>query len=49
MFRLNQFFAGRFVILELLKLNIKARQEIPEFMTANPLSIHLIAFDIDWS
>ena len=30
-------------------MNIKARHEIPEFLNANLWSIHLIAFDIDWS
>ena len=31
-----------------LSLNIKARHDIPEFLTANLSSIHVIAFDIDW-
>ena len=46
---LNQFFACRIVITRLLQLNIKARQEIPEFQIANSLLIHLIALDIDQS
>ena len=33
----------------LLRLNIKARHDIPEFLNANLLSMHLIAFDVDWS
>ena len=37
------------IVLRLLKLNIKARHDIPEFLTANLLSIHVIALDIDWS
>ena len=45
---LKQFFDCRIVIVRLFKLNIKARQK-PEFLTANLLSIHIIAFDIDWT
>ena len=37
------------VILGLLELNIKDRHDIPEFLTTNPLPIHVIALDIDWS
>ena len=33
----------------ILNLNIKARHDIREFLKANLWSIHLIAFDIDWS
>ena len=45
----TDFFAYRTVVLGFFKLNIKARHEIPEFLNANLWSIHLIAFDIDWS
>ena len=45
---LEPIFACRSVICGLLKLNIKARQDIPEFLTANFLLIHVIALDIDW-
>ena len=31
----NRFFACRIVVLGLLRLNIKARHEIPEFLNAN--------------
>ena len=31
----------------LLKLNVKARQDIPEFMTANILWIYVIELEID--
>ena len=33
----------------MLKLNIKSRHYIPEFLTANLLLKHVIALDIDWS
>ena len=33
----------------MLKLNIKARQDTSEFLTANLLSIHIITLDIDCS
>ena len=46
---LNRFFACRIVDLRLLKLNIKARHNILEFLTTNLLLIHVIALDIDWS
>ena len=45
-------FECRIVVLRLLRLNIQARHEIPEFLSilnANLWSIHLIAFDIDWN
>ena len=45
----NWFFECRIVVLRLLRLNIKARKDIPEFLNANLSSIHLIAFDIDLS
>ena len=45
---LNRFFSYRIVMLGLLKLNIKARHYIPEFLIATLLSIHVVAFDIDW-
>ena len=45
----NSFFAFRIVILELLRLNTKARHKIPEFLNANHWSTHFIAFNIDWS
>ena len=41
--------SNRTVVLGFFKLNIKARHEIREFLNANLWSIHLIAFDIDWS
>ena len=44
---LNRFFECRMVVFGLLKLNIKARHDIPEFLTANFSSKHLIAWDID--
>ena len=37
----NQFFTCRIVFLKLLKLNIKARQDIPEFLTTALRSIAL--------
>ena len=40
---LNRFFPCRIVILGLLKINIKARQDISEFLTANLWSIYVIA------
>ena len=43
------YFAHRTVVLAFFKLNIKARHKIREFLNANLWSIHLIAFDIDWS
>ena len=46
---LQQLFACRIVVLRLLRLNIKARHEISEFLNANLWSICLIAFNIDWS
>ena len=46
---LNWLFMCRIVILRLLKLNIKARYDMLEFLTANILWIHVIALDIDWS
>ena len=46
---LQQLFACRIVVLRLLRLNIKARHEISEFLNANLWSIRLIAFNIDWS
>ena len=46
---LNQLFAYRIVVLGLLNLNIRAKQDIPEFLTANLLLIHSITVDIDWS
>ena len=33
----------------IVKLNVKARQDIPEFLTANLLLIHSIVLDVDWS
>ena len=42
---MNQFFTCRVVIFILLELNIQARQDKPEFLTAK----HVIAVDIDWS
>ena len=42
-------FEQRIINFGMLKLNIKTRQDIPEFLTANLLSIHIIAFDIVWS
>ena len=45
----NHIFACRIVVLGLLRLYIKTRHDIEEFLTANLWSIHLIAFDIDWS
>ena len=46
---LNPFFVCRIVIVGLLYLNTKARQNIPDFLSANLLSKHVIALDIDWS
>ena len=45
----NCFFECRIVVLRLLRLNIKARHEIPEFLNAYLWSIHLLTFDIDLS
>ena len=45
----NRVFAYRTVVHGLFKFNIKTRREIRAFLKANLLSIHLIAFDIDWS
>ena len=45
----TNFLAYRSVVLRFFKLNIKARHQIREFLNANLRSIHLIAFDIDWS
>ena len=42
---LNRFFACRIVVLGLLKLNFKARHDIPEFKIAHLLLIHVIALD----
>ena len=41
----------RILCLGLLRLNIKARHDLPELLDANLLSIHLIAFngDLSWS
>ena len=48
---LNQFFACRIVILKLpvLKLNMKARQDMPEILTVDLISTNNIALDINWS
>ena len=46
---LDQCFAFRIVIIRLLKLNTRVRQDIPEFLTANLLSIHIFASEIDLS
>ena len=46
---LNRFFSNRIVVLGLLRLNIKARHDIPEFLNANLWSIHLTALDIHWT
>ena len=43
---LNSFFAYRIITVWLLELNIKTRQDIPKFLTANLLFIHVIAFSI---
>ena len=45
----TNFLAHRTVVLRFFKLNIKARHEIRRFWNANLWSIHLIAFDTDWS
>ena len=45
----TEFLAYKTVVLGFFKLNIKARHEIREFLNAYHWSIHLIAFDIDWS
>ena len=45
----NLLFACRIVVLRLLRLIIKARHDIPEFLYANLWSIHVFAFEIDWS
>ena len=45
----NSFFVCRIAVLWLRRLNIKARLQIPEFLTATLWSIHLIAFYLDWS
>ena len=51
----NLFFACRImiVVFRLLRLNIKARHNIPEFLNTNLWLMHLnndlIAFNIDWS
>ena len=45
----NRFSACRIVVLGLLRLNIKARHDIPKFMNAKLLYIRLITFNIDWS
>ena len=42
----NRFLACRIVVLGLIRLNIKARHDIPEFLNANLWSIHLITFKI---
>ena len=44
----SQFFACWIVVLRFVRLNIKARQATPEFLTTNLWSIHAIALDIDW-
>ena len=31
-----------------VQINIEVRQDIPEFLNANLLSIHIVALDIDW-
>ena len=46
---MNLFFACWIVLLRLLKLNIKARHYTPGFLSANLLSIDVIALDIAWS
>ena len=46
---LNRFFSNRIVVLGLLRLNIKARHDIPEFLNTNFWLIHLIALDIHWT
>ena len=43
------FFGCRIVDLRKLRLNIKARQAIPEFLNTNLWSIHFITLYIDWS
>ena len=49
----NRFFAYRTVVLDysswISRPESAARHEIPEFLYANLWSIHLDAFDIDWS
>ena len=46
---LEPFFGCTIVVLRLLRLNTKARHNIPEFLTANLLSEYVVALDIDWS
>ena len=46
---LEPIFTRRVLIFGLLKSNIKVRQDIPEFLAANHLSIHIITFNLDWS
>ena len=45
---LDLILAFRIVIVWLFKLNIKAGQDIPKFLTSKLLSIHGITLDIDW-
>ena len=37
------------LVLGMLNLNTKGRHYLTKFLTANPLLIHLITWDIDWS
>ena len=46
---LKPFFAHRIAILGLLKLNIKARQDKSEFLTANLLLVHFITLKLNWN
>ena len=46
---LNQIFCLQDCHSWMLKLNIKARHYLPEFLTSNLLLIHVIALDKDWS
>ena len=46
---LNQFYERRIVVLGFLRLYIQAIHDIPEFLNASLLSMHLIDLDIDWS
>ena len=46
---LEPIFTCRVLIFGLLKSNIKVRQDIPEFLTGNLLSIHIITFNLGWS
>ena len=46
---LNQLYERRIVVLEFLRLYIQAIHDIPEFLNASLLSMHLIDLDIDWS